>query len=71
MQESAFVRPTEIILILLSIVIMLLAGFGPLFDSPDRSEAVAQECRMFYGSSGPSAVARCMAEMAPRAGATR
>ena len=60
-------RAPEIVLILLSIVIIGLAGFGPLFAPRDRADTIAQECEMFYGPSGREAVAHCMTEMAQRA----
>ena len=59
-------RPPDIVLILLSIVIIVLAGFGPLFGSRDRPDMIPQECEMFYGPSGPDAVTHCMTEMAQR-----
>jgi hypothetical protein len=67
------VRPPDILLILLSIVIILLAGLSPLFGMHDRAATIAQECKMFYGPSGPDAVAQCMTEMGrqPPAGIVR
>jgi hypothetical protein len=53
----------EIALILLSLTVILLAGFGPLFGSHSRADAVIQECEMFYAPSGRSEVAQCLAEM--------
>jgi hypothetical protein len=63
------VRLPEIMLILLSLAIIVLAGFGPLFGSQDRHDTIRQECQMFYGAGGPGAVAHCMAEMAQRSAA--
>ena len=57
-------RPPEILLILLSVVIIVLAGFGPLFGSRNRPDMVPQECELFYGPSGPDAVTHCITEMA-------
>jgi hypothetical protein len=66
------VRTPDLVVILLSIVVILLAGFGPLFAARDRPDMIPQECEMFYGPSGPDAVANCMREMAQRsAGITR
>jgi hypothetical protein len=69
MEASVLVRPPEIVLILLSIVVLVFAGFGPLFGSHDRHDAISQECEMFYGPSGRDAVARCLTEMTLRSGA--
>ena len=56
-------RLSDIVLILLSVLILLLLGFRPLFRSIDRDQTIAGECRMFYSPDGPAAVKRCMAEM--------
>jgi hypothetical protein len=63
-KEGVLVRLPEILLILLSIVILVLAGFGPLFGSQDRRrDVIPQECEMFYGPSGRAAVSHCMNQM--------
>lgn len=57
-------RLLEIALIVVSIAIIAVVGFGPLLGAHDRGATIAQECRLFYGPSGPGAVAYCMTEMA-------
>jgi hypothetical protein len=64
--KALVTRLPEIALILLSVAVILLAGFGPLFGSQNRADAVIQECQMFYGPSGPSEVAHCLTEMQHR-----
>ena len=61
-------RPIDLVLILLGILIIILAGFGPLFGGHDRQERIRQECAMFYGPNGPAAVAHCVTEMTEQAG---
>jgi len=56
-------RPVDIVLILLSILIIVLAGFAPLFPSDGSQDRIHRECEMFYGPNGPDAVIHCMAEM--------
>jgi hypothetical protein len=55
-------RSTESIMVLLGLLIIILAGFVPLFDSRDRPQMIRQECEMFYGQAGRAAVEHCMAE---------
>lgn len=62
-------RLPEIMLILVSLAIIVLAGLFPLFGSHERHDTMRQECQMFYGASGPTAVAHCMTEMAQRSAA--
>lgn len=69
--ESIFVRLPDIILILLSLTIVVLAGFGPLLGSHGRHDGIPQECQMFYGAAGSGAVAHCMTEMAQHTAASR
>ena len=59
-------RSTDFVLIVLSVVIIGLAGFAPLFGGRDRNDAIRHECEVFYGPSGPDATARCLAEMSDR-----
>ena len=61
-------RLLEIALIVASIAIIALVGFGPLLGAHDRGATIAQECRLFYGPSGAGAVAHCMTEMAEHSG---
>ena len=62
-------RVPEFVLILLSISIVILVGFGPLFTLRDRPDRIREECELFYGPSGRVAVAHCMSEMAQRSAA--
>ncbi|MBV8889474.1 MAG: hypothetical protein JO305_07375 [Alphaproteobacteria bacterium] len=59
-------RPIDILLILLSGLIVLLVGFGPLFGSADPAANIKRECEMFYGPSGPLAEDDCVKEMIAR-----
>ena len=69
MKESISVRLLEIALILASVLIIALVGFGPLLGLHDRRATIVQECQLFYGPSGSGAVAHCMAEMEQHAAA--
>jgi len=60
------VRSTDLVLIVLSIMIIGLAGFAPLFGARDRNDVIRHECEVFYGPSGPDATAHCLAEMSDR-----
>ncbi|MBV9863425.1 MAG: hypothetical protein JO267_14900 [Alphaproteobacteria bacterium] len=63
-------RPIDLLLVVLSGLIVLAIGFGPLFNSPagtDKTDKIRQECERFYGPSGPAAFDRCVAEMTARA----
>jgi hypothetical protein len=61
--KALIARLCEIAVILVSLAVILIAGFIPLFGSHGRADSVVKECQMFYGPSGPSEVARCLAEM--------
>jgi hypothetical protein len=65
-KKALAARVAEIALILLSLTVVLITGFGPLFGSHGRADTVVQECQMFYGPSGPGEVAQCLAEMQHR-----
>ena len=62
-------RPTEIVLIALSVLIVLLIGFGPLLGPDHSARTIRQECEMFYGPSGVAAVDHCVSEMTAPHGA--
>jgi hypothetical protein len=64
------VRLPEIMLILLSLAIIVLAGFGPLFGSGDPHGRIREECQMFYGFGGQGEIAHCVAEMTQRSAAS-
>ena len=56
-------RPIEILFITLSILIIVLVGFAPLFPSEPPEQRIAHECRLFYGPSGAAAVETCLDRM--------
>jgi hypothetical protein len=45
-------RPIEILLVTLSVLVIMLAGFAPLFPSEPPERRIKHECRLFYGPSG-------------------
>ena len=65
------VRLPEIMLIALSLTIIALAGFGPLFGSRDPNHRIHAECQMFYGFGGQGEVAHCVTEMTQRSAASQ
>jgi hypothetical protein len=56
-------RPTEILFVSLSVVVIGLVGFAPLFSSEPPERRIKHECRMFYGPSGDAAVEACLNRM--------
>jgi hypothetical protein len=56
-------RPIEILFVTLSVLIIVLVGFAPLFPPEPPGERIKHECRLFYGPSGDAAVEACFNRM--------
>ena len=56
-------RPIEILFVALSILVIVLVGFAPLFPSEPPERRITHECRLFYGPSGDAAVEACLNRM--------
>ena len=56
-------RPIEILFVALSILVIVLVGFAPLFPSEPPERRITHECRLFYGPSGDAAVEACLDRM--------
>jgi hypothetical protein len=56
-------RPTEILFVSLSVLVIGLVGFAPLFSSEPPERRIKHECRLFYGPSGDAAVETCLNRM--------
>jgi len=53
-------RPIEILLVTLGVLVIVLVGFAPLFPSEPPERRIKHECRLFYGPSGDAAVEACL-----------
>jgi len=56
-------RPIEILFVTLSVLVIVLVGFAPLFPSEPPERRIKHECRLFYGPSGDAAVEACLNRM--------
>jgi hypothetical protein len=56
-------RPIEILFVALSVLVIVLVGFVPLFPSDPPGRRINHECRLFYGPSGDDAVEACLNRM--------
>jgi hypothetical protein len=56
-------RPIEILFIMLSVLVIVLVGFAPLFPSEAPEQRIKHECRLFYSPSGNDAVEACLNRM--------
>jgi hypothetical protein len=56
-------RPVEILFGTLSVLVIALVGFVPLFPSEAPERRIKHECRLFYGPSGDAAVEACLNRM--------
>jgi hypothetical protein len=56
-------RPADVLLIATSCLIIVLIGLMPLLASVDNRRAIHDECKLFYGPSGRSAVEDCLGKM--------
>jgi hypothetical protein len=56
-------RPTEILFVTLSVLVIVLVGFAPLFHSDAPERRIKHECRLFYSPSGDAAVEACLNRM--------
>jgi len=55
-------RPIEILFVTLSVLVIVLVGFG-LFPSEAPEQRIKHECRLFYSPSGNDAVEACLNRM--------
>ena len=56
-------RPIEILFVALSVPVIVLVGFAPLFPSEPPEQRIKHECRLFYSPSGDAAVEACINRM--------
>jgi len=56
-------RPIEILFVTLSVLVIVLVGFAPLFPSEAPESRIKHECRLFYSPSGDAAVEACLNRM--------
>ena len=56
-------RPIEILLVTLGVLVIVLVGFAPLFPWEPPERRIKHECRLFYGPSGYAAVEACLNRM--------
>ena len=55
--------PIEILFVTLSVLVIVLVGFVPLFPSEAPERRIEHECRLFYSPSGDAAVEACLNRM--------
>ena len=56
-------RPIEILFVTLSVLVIVLVGFAPLFPSEPPEQRIKHECGLFYGPSSDAAVEACLNRM--------
>ena len=56
-------RPIDILFVSLSVLVIGLVGFAPLFSSEPPERRIKHECRLFYSASGDAAVEGCLNRM--------
>jgi hypothetical protein len=56
-------RPIEILFVTLSVLVIVVVGFAPLFPSEGPEQRIKHECRLFYSPSGDAAVEACLNRM--------